>query len=288
MRGAGLGESLFTFFLENTNEVQNLVRVSIFTIISPAKRLGSMGKTASMPEATIPVFESEAREIASILAKKSVSQLMDLMGISKDLAELNQDRYAKFPRSLKNSPATEAILQFQGDVFQGLELEKYGAREIRYLKDQLSILSGMYGILRPFDKMHPYRLEMGTRLKVEDRKNLYQFWGSKITDEINQRIQDGKCKTLLNLASDEYARSVDMGSIQATVAAVEFLEFRNGKCKVVSTNAKRARGIMLNWILKNRPGTISALKKFNVGYEFADEVADGRGVHRLVFHKRSE
>tara|TARA_B100001778_G_scaffold203596_1_gene168183 strand:+ start:268 stop:1059 length:792 start_codon:yes stop_codon:yes gene_type:complete len=261
--------------------------VSIFTIISPAKRLGKISRTDKMPsEATLPVFEDEARQLASLLSRKSVTQLMELMSISKDLAELNRERYNTFPGSLKKSQATAAILQFQGDVYQGLELNSYGARENKYLRDHLSILSGMYGLLRPFDLMHPYRLEMGSRLKVSTNSNLYRFWGNRITDALKKRIQESGAKVLMNLASDEYFRAVNLKEIVVPVATADFLELRKGKWKVISTNAKRARGTMLNWIIQNRPGTISALKKFDVGYEFAEEVADAHGIHRMVFHRK--
>ena len=236
-------------------------------------------------ESTVPEFESRARNLASVLSRKTVPQLMELMSISKDLGELNLERYKTFPANLESSHAKEAILQFQGDVFQGLELASYGARDNKYLKDHLGILSGMYGILRPFDKMHPYRLEMGSRLSVDGAANLYQFWGHRITYALNTRLKESGSRVLMNLASEEYSRSVDFSSIQASIASVDFLDFRNGKWKVISTNAKRARGIMLNWIIKTRPASISALKKFKDGYEFSEEVADSNGVHRLIFHR---
>ncbi|MCB1169655.1 MAG: YaaA family protein [Leptospiraceae bacterium] len=260
--------------------------MSIYTIISPAKRLGSVPETRYMPsERTLPEFESSARQLAGLLSHKSVSSLMDLMKISRDLAELNRQRYQTFPANFASAEIKPAILQFQGEVFQGLEIQDYGSKEFKYLKNHLGILSGMYGILRPYDAMHPYRLEMGTRIKVENTRNLYEFWGRRITDAINRRLNENRCKSLLNLASDEYAKSVDFSLIESNVATAEFKEYRGGKWKVVSMNAKRARGTMLNWIIRNRPAGISALKKFDVGYEFAEEVADGNGIHRLIFHK---
>ena len=272
--------------LESRAFAQNLAAVSIFTIISPAKRLGSIARTDRMPSTTIPEFEADARKLAGLMEKKSVPQLMELMSISKDLAELNRDRYRDFPASLSKSDAKEAILQFQGDVFQGLNLARYGSKEFKYLNDHLGILSGMYGLLRPFDRMHPYRLEMGSRIRIGEAQGLYQFWGKRITDALKKRIQQSGAKVLMNLASDEYSRSVDLKCIDEPIASADFLELRNGKWKVVSTNAKRARGIMLDWMIRKRPASISALKKFDVGYEFTEEVADSKGIHRLVFHKK--
>lgn len=263
--------------------------MSVFTIISPAKRLGKIERTKQMPsEDTIPGFEKEARRLAEFLSPMSSSALMKLMDISKDLADLNLERYQTFPDSLKKSSAPPAILQFQGEVFQALRLSEYGTREHKYLKDHVGILSGMYGLLRPYDKMHPYRLEMGTRLKIDSARNLYEFWGHRITDAINKKLQKHGIRTLLSLASDEYARSVDFSSIQATVASVDFLEFKAGKWKVVSMNAKRARGKMLDWMIRKRPGSLSALKKYDEGYEFSEEVADGAGIHRLIFRRKPE
>jgi len=213
---------------------------------------------------------------------------MKLMDISQDLADLNQQRYRDFPGKLKESNAHPAILQFQGDVFQGLQLDSYGSKEYNHLSKHLGILSGMYGILSPFDLMHPYRLEMGTRIKVGDKKNLYQYWGNRITDELNKRMSAVKAKHLLNLASDEYAKSVVLSEIQGTIVTVDFREYRSAKWKVVSYNAKRARGAMLDWVIRHRPGSVGALKKFNEGYEFVEETADAAGVHRLLFHKQDD
>ncbi|MCB1139934.1 MAG: YaaA family protein [Leptospiraceae bacterium] len=260
--------------------------MSIYTIISPAKRLGSLARTKHMPATTTrPEFESTARELALILSRRSTSSLMDLMKISRELAELNRQRYQTFPADFAGPELEPSILQFQGEVFQSLQIPEYGSKEHKYLKNYLGILSGMYGLLRPYDAMHPYRLEMGTRISVQNARNLYQFWGKRITDAINRNMSENRCKSLLSLASDEYAKCVDFSLIQGNIATAEFKEYRAGQWKVVSRNSKRARGTMLNWIIWNRPAGISALKKFNAGYEFAEEVADANGIHRLVFHK---
>ena len=211
-------------------------------LLSPAKTLDM--SDVEVP-ATTPRFLEETNTLAKILRKKSAGDLMELMSISEKLATLNHDRFQQFSTSPTGKPA---LLAFKGDVYQDLQAADFSAQELDFANRQIRILSGMYGLLRPRDLMQPYRLEMGTGLSTERGDNLYDFWGKKITDLLNEDLRKDGTGLVLNLASKEYTKSLQMDRIEGRVLDVQFKERRNGKLRFITYNGKRARGMMARLI----------------------------------------
>ncbi|MCB1305336.1 MAG: YaaA family protein [Leptospiraceae bacterium] len=254
-------------------------------MISPAKRLAERSvPAASEMRWEPPMFEERSRALAQIMKKFSAAQLSELMDVSSDIAQLNRDRFRNFPASFSNGSTLPAIAQFQGDVYQAMNVESYTKAQMEFLQNHVLILSGLYGLLRPLDKMHPYRLEMGTSLKGPGFNSLYHYWGKTITSTIQDRIHRTGEKALLNLASKEYSRAVKFKDLDIPVIGVDFLELRSGKWKTVSYNAKRARGLMLDWIVRNRINDIEKARSFRDGYAF-DEEKNEPGQTRWIFKK---
>lgn len=243
-------------------------------VLSPAKTLDyepqSLTKKHTMPE-----FLDDSQELIDVLAKKSKSQVAKLMSLSDKLAELNVERYQTWQTPFDTSNAKQALLAFKGDVYQGLESEKWKAADFTFAQKHIRILSGLYGLLRPLDLMQPYRLEMGTKLKTERGKDLYAFWGNTITDAINEAIRSSRSKAFVNLASNEYYHSVDPKQLKAPIITPVFKDQKNGKYKIISFFAKKARGMMANYIVQNKLKDAEELKKFNVaGYKFDKDSSD--------------
>lgn len=192
-----------------------------------------------------------------------------MMGISPKLAELNVDRFQHFKSKTKS--AKQAVLAFKGDVYIGLEVENYGERDFNFAQKNLRILSGLYGLLRPLDLIQPYRLEMGTKLKTKQGKSLYEFWGDEIANTLSVELGAHKNKTLINLASIEYFKSVNQKLLPGGLITPVFKDYSNGTYKILSFFAKKARGSMATYIVKNRINKPSDLKAFNAdGYTFND------------------
>ena len=211
------------------------------------------------------------------LKKVKTTELRELMGISDNIATLNVGRYKSFktPFTMKN--ARQAILAFKGDVYSGIDVENFTADDFDYAQNHLRILSGLYGCLRPLDLIQPYRLEMKTRLKNPRGDNLYQFWGERITDSLNRELEKQKQPVLVNLASNEYFKSVKPRLLQGQLLNINFKETKAGKTRVVAIFAKRARGMMTDFIIRNRIETPAAIKKFRQdGYRFCKELSDDR------------
>ena len=240
-------------------------------VLSPAKTL-DFETPASITKATSPALLKETAELIAILKQQSPKQLGQLMGISEKLSELNHQRYQDFEIPLPKKGTKQAAFAFQGDVYQGLLASEMTEKQLLYAQDHLRILSGLYGALRPLDRMLPYRLEMGTSLKNKAGKDLYAFWGDKITDSVSKQIAATKSKFLLNLASNEYFRSVKAKQLSCPVVSPAFKEFKNGKYKIISFFAKKARGTMASWVIRNRVKSIAKLANFNEdGYQFDEE-----------------
>ncbi|HHG83324.1 MAG TPA: peroxide stress protein YaaA, partial [Bacteroidetes bacterium] len=209
----------------------------------------------------------------------SRKKLGELMGISKDLAQLNYERYLSWQPEFSPNNAKQALLAFKGDVYVGMDTETLSEEDLDFAQGHLRILSGLYGVLRPLDLMQAYRLEMGTRLAVRRKKNLYDFWGNTITDKLNEALAGDN--TLINLASKEYFSAVKPAHLQANIITPTFLDQKNGTYKVISFFAKKARGMMSSYIIRHRLRQPEDIKSFNVGgYTFN---ADRSGPQDWVF-----
>ena len=185
------------------------------------------------------------------------------MGISKPLAQINAERFASFSTEVTSENSKQALLTFKGDVYRGMQIDEFSDDDLNYAQDHLRILSGLYGLLRPLDRIQAYRLEMGTKIKLGRKNNLYQYWGNKITDRLNEDIEAGDHSVVLNLASKEYYGALQTEDIKAKVVHVHFKEYRNGELKFLSFNAKKARGMMASYIIKNKINQIEKVIEFD-------------------------
>ncbi|MDD9888969.1 MAG: peroxide stress protein YaaA [Gammaproteobacteria bacterium] len=245
----------------------------MLTVVSPAKSLDFTTKTKTKKYSD-PSFLSEAEQLVQGLQKLQPAQLSSLMDISEDLAVQNFERYAEWQRPFNLKNAKQAIFAFKGDVYLGLRAEQFGTADLNFAQKHLRILSGLYGVLRPLDLMQAYRLEMGRSFGINGSKNLYDFWGSKITDALNKALekQTQKRKVLINLASNEYFNSVKPKLLDAAVITPQFKDWSGGQYRVLSFFAKKARGEMAAYIIKNRVNSPNKLKQFDVdGYCFDEE-----------------
>ncbi|MGB7394599.1 MAG: peroxide stress protein YaaA [Pricia sp.] len=237
-------------------------------VISPAKSLDYEREYPKFKQ-TQPQFLEDAVKLNTILAKKKPKALMDLMGISDNLAQLNWERNQDFDIPFTTQNAKPAIYAFDGDVYKGLDAYSLSSQNVGALQDSLRILSGLYGILRPLDLIQPYRLEMGTKLKVGRKKDLYAFWQEKITDQLNSELDDDSL--FINLASKEYFGAIEEKALKVPVITPVFKDWNNDKLKIVSFYAKKARGSMVRYIVENGVKTLSDLKKFDYDdYEFSE------------------
>ena len=240
-------------------------------LLSPAKTLDYETPSINIPH-TIPNLLSNSKKLIKNLKEKKPEEISNLMNISDKLATLNSDRYKSWKGlKEKSNNSKQAIFVFKGDVYQGLDIDSFGKKDLEYSQNHLRLLSGLYGLLRPLDIIEPYRLEMGTKLKTNKGKNLYEFWGQEICNEIFKDLKSLKSNTIINLASNEYFDSVKDIKNTANVISPVFKDFSKGKYKIISFYAKKARGLMTAWILKNKVKD-NELKNFNVdGYYFAKD-----------------
>lgn len=247
-------------------------------VISPAKSL-NYETVIPTTEFTDAAFLKQATTIQKTLKKKKPKQLMELMDISEKLAELNWQRNLEWslPFSLEN--ARQAVFAFDGDVYSGLDVYTLPSEKLGVLQDKLRILSGLYGLLKPLDLMQAYRLEMGTSIKIGTKKNLYEFWKKTITDTLNKELQ--KDELFINLASNEYFSAVDVKKLKVPVITPEFKDYKDGQLKMISFFAKKARGLMVRYIIDNNVETLEELKNFNYeGYAFDANLSTDK---KLVF-----
>lgn len=235
-------------------------------VISPAKSLDFETQVPT-EQYSQGVFLNEAERLNKALRSKSPRVLSKMMNMSPALGELNWERNQNWQLPFDTNNARQAIYAFKGEVYLGIDAYTIKEKDIASLQDKVRILSGQYGILKPLDLMQPYRLEMGAKLKVNTRKNLYEFWGSKITKTLNEELKgDG---LLINLASNEYFKSLKKKELDATIITPVFKDFKNGTYKTIMTFAKRARGLMVRYIIDNKVESIEELKLFNSrGYAF--------------------
>ena len=233
----------------------------MLSIISPAKRLDGKAKL-DFPYSPPPLL-NHTKELIGILKSTNPAQLQKLMKISPKLADLNFQRFGEFDLEHNLDNSTQSIFFFKGDVYRGLEVDTLQKDEILFLNEHLRILSGLYGVLKPLAIIQAYRLEMGTNLINKRGKDLYDFWGDLITEQINQAIAKSESNILINLASDEYFKSIKTEKIDANIIKIVFKEFRDDKLKFITFNAKRARGLMVRYIAKNKINTPEELKGFD-------------------------
>ena len=238
-------------------------------VVSPAKSLDFESKLPTKV-ATQPLFLKQAAQLNKKLESKSKKAIGDLMHISDKLADLNYLRYKDFSIPFTPENARQAVFAFAGDVYTGLDPYSLDEDKIDVLNNTLRILSGMYGILRPLDLIQPYRLEMGTTLSIDKAKNLYEFWGATLTDAINAELQEGEL--FLNLASVEYFKVLQSKNIKSTVISPVFKDFKNGKLKIISFFAKKARGSMTRYVVNTNAQTLNDIKGFDYdGYRFSEQ-----------------
>ncbi|HKL46772.1 MAG TPA: peroxide stress protein YaaA [Roseovarius sp.] len=231
----------------------------MLVVVSPAKKMNT--DPVDGIKATRPVFQAQADELAEVAQGLSVDELRKLMKISENLARLNRDRFSGFG-DLDEKPAA---LAFAGDTYQGLEASSLDADELAWAQDHFRILSGLYGVLRPLDAIRPYRLEMGSRLKTEKGKTLYDYWGDKIAQALNEQAETVRSDVLVNCASQEYFGAVDLDALKLRVITPVFMEEKPGGPKIVSFYAKRARGAMARFIIQHRLTDPEALCDFDTG-----------------------
>lgn len=249
-------------------------------LISPAKTLDYQSPLATA-RYTQPELLEYSQELIGVARRLSAPQIGKLMSISDKLADLNATRFHDWQPDFTPQNARQAILAFKGDVYTGLQAETLSEDDFDFAQRHLRMLSGLYGVLRPLDLMQPYRLEMGTKLANPRGKDLYAFWGDIITDNLNQALAAQGDNVLVNLASDEYFKAVNPKKLNAVIIKPVFLDEKNGKYKVISFYAKKARGLMSRFIIQNRLTQPSQLTEFNLdGYRF-DESQSGE--RELVF-----
>ena len=242
-------------------------------VVSPAKSL-NFESPLPIQNYTESLFLKDAETIQKTLKKKKPKQLMELMDISEKLADLNWERNQNWSLPFTPENARPAVFAFDGDVYTGLDAYTIPTDKFPVLEDKLRILSGLYGILKPLDLMQPYRLEMGTSLPIGTKKNLYEFWKKKVTSSLNSELQ--KDELFINLASNEYFSAVDTKTLKVPVITPEFKDYKDGKLKMISFFAKKARGLMVRYIIDTNAETIEDLKQFNYdGYAFDANLSKG-------------
>jgi cytoplasmic iron level regulating protein YaaA (DUF328/UPF0246 family) len=254
-------------------------------LLSPAKTLDYESPVPPVPH-TLPAFPEDTVKLIEVLRRKSPAQISTLMDISDPLAALNAARYQAFSAKFTERNARQAVLAFDGDVYDGLQARQMSPADLDWAQQHLRILSGLYGVLRPLDWMQPYRLEMGTSLKVGGAPNLYRHWGSRIAEHLNTVVAADKTPVVINLASQEYFRSVDRKALKARVIDCVFEEWKPGGFRVISFPAKKARGLMARFAILKRIETPRKLEAFNLeGYAFDPAASQPE---RLVFRRRTE
>jgi len=253
-------------------------------LLSPAKALDYDTPVSPEVPHTQPLFVKEAAALIDILQHKSPQDIATLMDLSDKLAALNVARYEAWSPKFTAKNAKQAVLAFNGDVYEGLEAASLKPAQLEWAQEHVAILSGLYGVLRPLDWMQPYRLEMGTALANPKGANLYKYWGTQIADYLNTRLAAHKQPIIVNLASQEYFKSVDRKALQARVIECVFEDYKGGKYKVISFLAKRARGLMARYAITHKVNTPQGLEGFDTeGYAFDAAASEP---DRLVFRRK--
>ena len=258
-------------------------------LLSPAKSL-DYDTPAQVSTHSQPLFVKQAAALIDVLKPKTPQDISSLMKLSDALSGLNVARYQAWSKKFTANNSKQAVLAFNGDVYEGLNAKTLSAAQLDWAQEHVCILSGLYGVLRPLDLMQPYRLEMGTALPTQKGNNLYQFWGAQISNYLNQRAALDTSPVVVNLASEEYFRAVDLKTLKARVVSCVFEDYKNGpaggKFKIISFHAKRARGLMVRYAIDKKATTVKKLQAFNAeGYAFEAALSEP---DRLVFRRRLE
>jgi cytoplasmic iron level regulating protein YaaA (DUF328/UPF0246 family) len=254
----------------------------VIILLSPAKTLDF---ESSFPELnfTTPVFQKDAVELVKTITSMGKSGLQTLMKLSDKLSELNDQRFAQFREKPKDIHVRPAIFAFNGDVYEGLNIKSFSKEEIYYAQENLRVLSGLYGLLKPLDVIQPYRLEMGTKLNNSRGNNLYKWWGQKLSNQLNKELKKHPSQSIINLASEEYFKSVKK-DLKVNHVSPIFQDYVSGEYKTVGIYAKKARGLMAAFILKNKIDKLYFLKDFNCeGYKFEFEESSEK---KLFFRRK--
>ncbi len=242
-------------------------------LISPAKKLDYQSSNTTSSH-TRPQFVKQVQELVKIMRGYSPEELAGLMKLSDKLAGLNAARFAQWQDDFTLENSRPALLAFMGDVYAGMDAASFSQEQLEFAQRHLRILSGLYGILRPLDLMQPYRLEMGTKLANNYGTNLYQFWGDSLTQHINDYMQQQQLSTLLNLASNEYFKAIQPSKLAANLVNVDFRDKKDGQYKIISFYAKKARGMMVRYVVENKVSSVSQLQHFDsAGYYFSAELS---------------
>lgn len=253
-------------------------------LLSPAKSLDYDTPAPQNLSYTTPQYVPQAHALINILRKKSAGELRELMGISDKLSTLNMQRYQDWSPKFTPQNAKQAVLTFNGDVYEGLNANTLSHADLQWAQEHVVILSGLYGLLRPLDLLQAYRLEMGIKLPIGDKPDLYAYWKETIATELTKRLKNDKNPVIVNLASNEYFSAVDTKSIGANVIECVFQDEKNGQYKIISFYAKRARGLMARFAIEEKITQAEHLKDFNVeGYCFSPEVSTDT---KFVFRRR--
>ena len=247
-------------------------RMTMLAIISPAKTLDFESAVKNFPVSQ-PHFTDYSEQLIEVCRKLSPQDLSSLMSISDKLAGLNAARFAEWTKIHNEDNSRAALFAFKGDVYTGLDADSLSEDDVAFAQSHLRMLSGLYGLLKPLDLMQPYRLEMGTKLANPKGKDLYAFWGNVVTQAVQQAIDEQGDNILINLASDEYYKSVKENQIKAKIIKPVFLDNKNGKYKVISFYAKKARGLMCRYLIQNRLTDIEQLKEFDLGGYWFDSAS---------------
>ena len=253
----------------------------MLAILSPAKTL-DFDSPLVTDQHSAPEFTKDSAALIKTLRKLEPADIGSLMGISDKLATLNHDRYAQWSAKFdENSGSRASILAFKGDVYLGLSAQTMSKQDFTWAQKRLRVLSGLHGLLRPLDRIHPYRLEMGTALANARGKDLYQFWGGKVTQALNETLAEQRSKVLINLASNEYYKVVQPENIDGRIVTINFKEWRREAYRFVSFSAKKARGLMARYMIDQRAEKPDDLKTFNVeGYAYNEELSSD---HERIF-----
>ncbi|MFC3700442.1 peroxide stress protein YaaA [Reinekea marina] len=260
---------LFIDLLDSVGEKGEMLKV--LAVISPSKKL-DFEQESPIDHSTQYRFSKQAQTLIEELKNRTPEDIKKLMKLSDNLAHLNVQRYQDWSAKMTKSNSKQALFAFTGDVYTGLSAQSLEEPQILKAQQSVRILSGLYGLLRPLDRIQPYRLEMGTRLKVGEAKNLYGFWGSQLTQKLNEDISDTEADLVLNLASQEYFGAIQKQNINARVVTPIFKDKKNGEYKIISFFAKKARGSMVRYILDRPIKSINDVKSFNYdGYRYCEE-----------------
>jgi len=240
-------------------------------VLSPAKSLDFETKLPTS-KTSESLFLSDSERINKLLKKKSAKSLSELMKISDNLAHLNFERNHEWQLPFTKNNARPAVYAFNGDVYRGLDIYSLDVKKLDKLQDTVRILSGLYGVLKPLDLIQPYRLEMGTKFPIGKNKNLYEFWKKKVTQTLNNELEDNEL--FLNLASNEYFKAIDTKGLKVPVIDIDFKELKNGDYKTIGIYAKLARGLMTRYIIDNNAKTLDDIKGFNLeNYRFHGQLS---------------